>query len=83
MWELGTAGRMALPTHVDRVIRFATPEPARDAWAVAVPSSENGADADVVDETGRVRMRLEGYRTIELPGPTDGDALDPIRAALG
>ena len=35
-----------------------------------------------VDENGRVRMRLEGYRTVELPGGLDPEALDPIRAAM-
>jgi hypothetical protein len=30
-----------------------------------------------------VRVRLEGYRTIELPGLLDPDALAPIRAAMG
>jgi hypothetical protein len=37
----------------------------------------------VIDETGRVRVRLEGYRTIELPGDVDAEALAPIRAAMG
>ena len=30
-----------------------------------------------------MRVRLEGYRTIELPGGVDADALAPIRAAMG
>jgi hypothetical protein len=42
----------------------------------------DGVDAEVVDSTGRVRVRLEGYRTIELPGGVDEDALAPIRAAM-
>ena len=33
------------------------------------PPGRRAMDADVVDETGRVRVRLEGYRTIALPGP--------------
>ena len=40
-------------------------------------------DAEVVDEAGRVRVRLEGYRTIELPGEIDPTALAPIQAAMG
>jgi hypothetical protein len=39
-------------------------------------------DADVVDQTGRVRMRLEGYRTVELPGELDSGLLAPIRGAM-
>ena len=43
---------------------------------------DGGADAEVVDAGGRVRVRLEGYRTIELPGGMDGDALAPLRDAM-
>ena len=81
IWELGTADRMALPTHVDRVSRFAPAGAATRLWAVVTPH-DGGADADVVDEAGRVHMRLEGYRTIELPGGVDPDALEAIRTAM-
>ena len=40
-------------------------------------------DAEVIDEQGKVRVRLEGYRTIALPGGIDADALEPIQSALG
>ena len=72
---------MALPTHVDRVTRFAQPKKSGRLWAVVSPR-ENGIDADVVDETGRVRVRLEGYRTIELPGDVESKSLAPIRSAM-
>ena len=45
--------------------------------------AERGIDAEVVDEQGRVRLRLEGYRTIALPGGLDDAVLEPIRAAMG
>jgi len=84
VWELGTAGRMALPTHVDRVVRFAGADAPGPLWAVVSPrEGGDGVDAEVVDEAGRVRVRLEGYRTIELPGGIDADVLAPIRAAMG
>jgi NAD(P)-dependent dehydrogenase (short-subunit alcohol dehydrogenase family) len=84
VWELGTAGRMALPTHVDRVTRFAGADEPGRLWAVVTPrAGGDGADADVIDEAGRVRVRLEGYRTIELPGGVEPDALAPIRTAMG
>ncbi|HUO69954.1 MAG TPA: SDR family NAD(P)-dependent oxidoreductase [Solirubrobacteraceae bacterium] len=82
VWELGTAGRMALPTHVDRVIRFQTPRKPGPMWAV-VSHRDGSIDAEVVDESGRVRVRLEGYRTTELPGALDATALEPIRTAMG
>jgi hypothetical protein len=39
-------------------------------------------DADVVDADGRVRLRLEGYRTTPLPDAPDDEALAPIRSAM-
>jgi Polyketide synthase dehydratase len=81
--ELGTTGRLALPAHVDRVIRYAgADEPGRLFAMVSNREAADGVDAEVVDETGRVRVRLEGYHTIELPGGIDEDALAPIRAAM-
>ncbi len=83
VWEIGNAGRMALPTHVDRVVLFASPRKQGPLWAVVSPRENgNGVDAEIVDETGRVRVRLEGYRTIELPGELEATALAPIRAAM-
>ncbi len=86
-WELGTAGRMALPTHVDRVARYAGAEDPGPVWAVVRPSTagdgEPSVDAEVVDGDGRIRLRLEGYRTTALPGGIDSEALAAIRTALG
>jgi hypothetical protein len=72
---------MALPTHVDRVIRYAGADDPGHLTAVVTPR-EDGVDAEVVDEQGRVRVRLEGYRTIELPGGVDAAALAPIAEAM-
>jgi hypothetical protein len=81
--ELGTAGRLALPAHVDRVVRYArADEPGKLFATVSHREEGDGVDAEVVDSDGRVRVRLEGYRTIELPGGVDEDALAPIRAAM-
>jgi hypothetical protein len=68
---------MALPTHLDRVTRFAGAECPGPRWPVVTPRGA-GADAEVVDEAGRVR--LGGYRTIDLSGGVD--ALEPIRSAM-
>ncbi|HXW58650.1 MAG TPA: SDR family NAD(P)-dependent oxidoreductase [Solirubrobacteraceae bacterium] len=84
IWELGTAGRMALPTALQRVVRYAEADAPGRLWAVVRPRGDGrGVDAEVIDEAGHVRVRLEGYRTIELPGGVDADALSPILAAIG
>jgi NAD(P)-dependent dehydrogenase (short-subunit alcohol dehydrogenase family)/acyl carrier protein len=83
VWELGTRGRMALPTHVDRITRFAGADAPGTLAAVVAPREDGAAiDARVVDEQGRVRVLLEGYRTTELPGALDSDALEPIHSAM-
>jgi hypothetical protein len=74
---------MALPTHVDRVIRYADADAPGKLLAVVHPREDGSAiDARVVDEKGRVRVLLAGYRTIELPGTLDPEALEPIRSAM-
>jgi acyl transferase domain-containing protein/acyl carrier protein len=87
IWELGTAGQMGLPTHVDLVAHYGGADDHGPLWAVVRPRpdgpGEAAVDAEVVDGEGRVRLRLEGYRTTALPGAVDAQALIPIRAALG
>ncbi len=84
IWEIGTTGRMALPMHIDRVTRFTGGKKQGRLWAVVTPRENGvGVDADVVDQTGRVRMRLEGYRTSEVPGALEPTAVAPIRSAMG
>jgi acyl transferase domain-containing protein/acyl carrier protein len=87
VWELGTAGQMGLPTHVDLVACYGRAKDPGPLWAVVRPRpdgpDEAAVDAEVVDSEGRVRLRLEGYRTTALPGAVDAQALIPIRAALG
>jgi hypothetical protein len=47
------------------------------------PRGEGLSDADIVDATGQVLIRLQGYRTIELPGGPGEELLAPIRKAMG
>ena len=68
---------MALPTHVDRVTRFAGADDPGPLWAVVTPPAPG---AEVVDEAGRVR--LGGYGTIDLRGGLDASALEPICSAM-
>jgi hypothetical protein len=84
--ELGNVGRLALPTHVDRVLCYGAESPGA-IFALVRPRGEFGdaeakVDANVVDEQGRVMLRLEGYSTTALPGAVEPAALEPIRLAL-
>ena len=83
LWELGHFGRMGLPTHVDRVVRFEGADERDELVAVVHPSDGDAVDAEVVDQSGRVLVRLEGYRSTALPGGLDPGTLEPIRAAIG
>jgi len=83
VWELGTTGVMSLPTGVDRITRYAGADAPGRLTAVVRPRADGrGTDADVVDESGAVRIRLEGYRTTPLPLPLDDAALAPLRAVV-
>jgi hypothetical protein len=82
--ELGGSGRMGLP---DRVGRVAVPHPGEGAdgrlyAVVGAPAADGTVDADVVDESGRVLVRLECYGTVELPEGPEPELLAPLRAAM-
>ena len=81
--ELGTQGRMALPTHVDRVLTYPAGEDDGPLYAVVRPARDDAVDVEVVDASGHVRVRLEGYRTVALPDQLESEALAAIRAAVG
>ncbi len=78
--ELADRGVLALPAHVGRVVlteHAAAPKGLLTARVVA--GSDGGVDAEVVDGKGRVWVRLEGYRTAELPEAFDEAVLAPLR----
>jgi hypothetical protein len=86
-WELGRSGRMALPTHLDRVELVGAPTDGAELVAVVRTHQVDGDDtaafdADVVDATGVVVLRMRGYRTIELPAGPGDELLEPLRAAM-
>jgi NAD(P)-dependent dehydrogenase (short-subunit alcohol dehydrogenase family) len=81
--ELGTTGRLALPLRVGRVSLFPVHDPVGRWRAVVTPRADGrGVDAVVVDDVGHVRIALDGYETIALPGGIDDDALGPLRRAI-
>jgi hypothetical protein len=82
LWELETGGRFALPASLARVTTpFAGDAPGA-VYAVAVATADGGFDGRVVDAEGCELLRVEGYRTVELPGGVDPDTLGPLAAAM-
>ncbi|TVP69399.1 MAG: SDR family NAD(P)-dependent oxidoreductase [Nitriliruptor sp.] len=79
--ELGTSHRMALPARIQRLELFGPLGDDEACWAVAVPN-EDGADAEVVDADGRVRLKVTGYGTTVLPDGPDEELLAPLSAAM-
>ena len=84
MYELGVDGRFGLPSKIGRVAKLREPSVVKSRLYTVVRHSNGGTgfDADVVDESGNVYMRLEDYHTAELPGAADAVPIDPIRAVF-
>ncbi|HYU57632.1 MAG TPA: type I polyketide synthase, partial [Actinomycetota bacterium] len=83
IWELATRGRFALPRSFERVTAFGGPE-ARRVPLVAVVTARDGGerfDAMVADAEGNVCVKLEGYRSVELPGAIAPTELRIFQAA--
>jgi hypothetical protein len=79
LWEAGTTGRLALPLHVDRLQLIGDPATATaPVFAVASPSDGDGFDCSVIDDSGRVLLRLEGYSTVSMPGALSDDVRGPL-----
>jgi NAD(P)-dependent dehydrogenase (short-subunit alcohol dehydrogenase family)/acyl carrier protein len=81
--ELAGSNRMGLPRSVARIERLADPAGARGRLFGRVWPADGGFDGEVIDESGRIFLRLEGYRTIELPAQVDDELLEPLRQTLG
>jgi hypothetical protein len=72
---------MSLPAHIDRVVTVGTPQPGAALFAIAHPASNGGFDCRVVDASGDVLVRMDGYRTVQV-GPLADDLARPIRTAM-
>ncbi|MCP5042297.1 MAG: hypothetical protein GY944_14830 [bacterium] len=84
MYELGVDGRFGLPARIGRVQKLREPGISKSQLYTVVRHSNGGPgfDADVVDESGDVYLRLLDYQTVELPGAADAAAVDPIKAVF-
>ena len=84
MYELGVDGRFGLPAKIGRVQKLKEPSVVTAQLFTVVRHSNggNGFDADVVDESGEVYLRLLDYQTAELPGAAAAAAIEPIKAVF-
>jgi acyl transferase domain-containing protein len=82
LWEIGEAGHLALPAHLDLVSMPHRPMPEAELFAVAHPADDGGFDCEVLDREGDVVLRVNGYRTVGLDSPLPADLRQPIRAAM-
>jgi NAD(P)-dependent dehydrogenase (short-subunit alcohol dehydrogenase family) len=81
LWEITQTGQMSLPAHVDLIVTVGRPQPGVPLFAVVHPAEEGGFNCRVVDPSGDVLLRMDGYRTAQL-GPLPDDMLAPLRAAM-
>jgi hypothetical protein len=83
-WQIGTSGNMALPRRIARITLpggVSAPEGAA-IHAIVSPLSEDTFDGEVIDDSGRVLLRLEGYQSIEYPSPIEESLRLPLTTAI-
>jgi malonyl CoA-acyl carrier protein transacylase len=84
VYELGVDDRYGLPSRISRVQKLREASPGDQPFYSVVRHSEAGAgfDADVVDQSGEVYIRLTDYRTAEVPGAAASSRTGPIKAVF-
>jgi len=82
LWEIGHAGHLALPAHVDLVGMPRRPVPGGELFAVAHPAGDGTFDCQVLDGEGDVILRVNGYRTVSLDGTLPADVQRPVHDAM-
>ena len=83
LWEIAAQSRIALPLHVDRIrIWPGLIERGEQFFAVVAAKSEEGFDAEVVDQAGNRCVQVSGYRTIAVPNVIHQELLNPFHSLL-
>ena len=78
LWEIVEQERLRLPLHVDRLWISPAAREGGDVCARVVRASASTAfDAHVADAEGNCFVKMEGYRTVQLPGSVDARRLRP------
>ncbi len=80
--DLAERGRLALPARLERVRFFGAPGEAAGWRAQVRTLAGGGVSCRVADADGRVRMLVEGYRTVDLPEPIGPERLAPWQALV-
>jgi hypothetical protein len=83
LWDAAREDRLGLPMRVRRVRVLLDPATASGRLVAHAESSDGEVDAVVVDDQGRVVVRLDGYVTVPLPGGLPDDVRKPLEAAFG
>ena len=82
LWEAGRAGRLALPSHIDQAEVFPGDAESAELTCVSKQRDDGAFDAFVTDESGRVAVRLSGYRTIALPALLPDEIAAPLSRVM-
>jgi hypothetical protein len=83
LWEIGQAGRLALPAHAGLIATPGQPAPGQPLFAVVHPAGDGRFDCRVLDADGTVLIRVDGYQTTPVAWPVADDLRRPISAAIG
>ncbi|HUJ05009.1 MAG TPA: SDR family oxidoreductase, partial [Streptosporangiaceae bacterium] len=82
LWEIGQAGRMALPARADGVTMLHRPQPDQQLFAMVQPTADGAFDCRVVDGEGDVVLRVDGYRTVGIDSPMPAGPQAAIHRAM-
>ncbi len=85
LWEMAAQHRMGLPLQVQGVLRLQAPDLTdhHAYYALVTPHPAEGTfDAEVVDAEGNRYLRLDGYRTAQVPSSVDTEPLQALQDAM-
>jgi hypothetical protein len=89
LWEAGRTGRLALPAHVGSVVLVGAAPTDVNGTVVAVARAVTGEadeqarfDCAVLDDEGRVILRIEDDRTVALPAELPDEIRKPLEVVM-
>lgn len=84
--ELAVSGRMMIPHSIARIERFSALEVDHPGSMMSIarfaPGAPSSVDIDIIDERGRLVLRIDQYRTEPLPFGVNQAAAARLRAEL-